>query len=98
MLGDPAARLPLARSNPEVTQDTDTVAPGHDLASDGRPKLALPAGVEVDAIELAIANLIAEFAREEDLAGDLGIPRKTLKRLRAIYARAGRRAIEEAID
>ena len=97
MLGDPAARLPLTRPDPKATPDRDAVAPGHVVGSDQGPNLALSGRVDVDAIELAIAKIIAEIAREEDLAGDLGVTRRTLTKLRMIYAKAGRRAIEDAV-
>lgn len=83
LLGDPAARLPLAdRSAPPPPAPTPVLA---------EPPPTLPIGI--DELEEAIAKLTLGEASPKEIAAEYGIDRADLRRLAEIYQRAGRKAL-----
>lgn len=98
-LGDPAVRLPLARSEAPARDLPPPVEPPQELApaptTTGAPPTSSDAAFEQ--IEDAIAHMILGDVPLRTLAEQLGRSRAELERLAALYRDAGRRALAKEV-
>jgi hypothetical protein len=95
LLGDPAARLPIApapvaAAQPLTPQDLFAFA-----VAPAAPAAAPPAVLSIDALEQAIARVLAG-ERADAVAAAHGLDRAELERLAGLYRAAGRAAIAQA--
>ena len=91
MLGDPAARLPLAPRQRATGFSVPTAAPVQSLAPAAAPAPALP--LPMDQLEEAIGAVLLGDDSLKTIAKRYGLERSTLRRLADTYRDAGRAAL-----
>ena len=101
LLGDPAARLPLATdagpSAAERRQRMLSGMMGGRSSSAGARSSAASAGGRLETIEKAVLQ-VANGEDVDDVASEAGFGSRELKRWRDIYCRAGQRALADALS
>ncbi|MFH1466267.1 MAG: C25 family cysteine peptidase [Pseudomonadota bacterium] len=97
LLGDPAARLPLAGEKAATAMsDAEQASLLGFAPSPARASPALPAPME--ALERAFGDMLAGVATVEQAAARLAVPAATMTALFAAYTTAGREACARAVS